>query len=166
MVVRNPGDQGWLMPSRVRGQAGLRAIEVKLAKLPPDLAVRVDKELQKVAPDVSLAIRSEVPGHVPRAKGYAAILSAAMRFRWVLKAGGKGMSGRVWADGAKDRRQLPGIDRTGVLRHPVFGNRNVWVAQTRGVQRDLVADGLHKAEPLIVRAVKKAADKAADNIVR
>jgi hypothetical protein len=154
------------MSSRVTGQVGLRLVEVKLAKLPADLAVRVDKELQKVAPDVSLAIRSEVPTHVPRRNGYAAVLSAAMRFRWVLKAGGKGMTGKVWADGAKDRRQLPGIDMRGVLRHPVFGNRNVWRDQTRGVQRDLVADGLHRAEPLIVRAIEKAAGKAADNVVR
>lgn len=154
--------------SRVSGQAALGVIEVKLLKLPADLSKQVEKELHKVSPKVSEAIRDEVPSHVPVRGGYAATLRAAMRFKWVAKAG-KGMTGVIWADGKRDRRDLRRIDSFGIVRHPTFGRRTGpkdWHNQTKGVRKGLVGHGVDKAQPLIVRAIEKAADTAADNVVR
>lgn len=154
------------MASRVTGQAKLRVVEARLLKLPADLSQRVERELQRVAPKVSEAIRAEVPSHIPRRGGYAATLFHALRFKWVAKAG-KGMTGQVWADGKKENRDLPKLNRLGMLRHMTFGRRaDKWHDQTAGVRKGFINDGVDVAEPLIVKAVEKAGDQAADNIVR
>lgn len=47
--------------------------------------------------------------------------------------GGRNAGLRIRAKGRKGF-DLGSVYRTGRLRHPVFGNRNVWVTQSQGVQ--------------------------------
>jgi hypothetical protein len=150
--------------SRVTGQAALRQVEARLAAAPKNLSKEDAKALAKVAPAVAGKIRAEVPTHLPQRMGYAAVLFGAMEFQANIKVG-RGMTLTVWANGKRERRDVPAINR-GVLRHPVFGNRQVWVAQRAGVRKGFVDDGIRKAEPLIVRSIRNAAEKVAKEIVR
>lgn len=152
------------MPSGVTGQAELRRVEARLLAVPKNLAREDAEALRKVAPDVARMIRAEIPSHVPRRMGYAEVLAGAMEFDARVKVGA-GMTMTVWANGKRGHRDLASINR-GVLRHPLFGNRNHWYAQRRGVRKGLVKDGVVKAEPLIVKAIGRAVDKVAVWIVR
>jgi hypothetical protein len=152
------------MASRVTGQAQLRAVEARLSAAGPRLSKENAQALAKVAPDIARAIRAEVPTHLPRRNGYAALLAGDLEFQANIKVG-RGMTLTVWANGKRERRDVPAINR-GVLRHPVFGNRQVWVAQRAGVRKGFVDDGIRKAEPLIVRSIRNAAEKVAKEIVR
>ena len=152
------------MASRVTGQAQLRAVEARLSAAGPRLSKENAQALAKVAPDIARHIRAEVPFHLPRRNGYAAELDGDLEFQANIKVG-RGMTLTVWANGKRERRDVPAINR-GVLRHPVFGNRQVWVAQRAGVRRGFVDDGIRKSEPLIVRSIRTAAEKVAKEIVR
>ncbi|MFF5988137.1 hypothetical protein [Prauserella flavalba] len=50
-----------------------------------------------------------------------------------VRSGGRSASVRIRVNSRQlppDQQQLPGYMNTGSWRHPVFGNRNTWVAQT------------------------------------
>lgn len=52
----------------------------------------------------------------------------------------------------------------GVIRHPVFGNRKVWVNQT--VPRDWFDDPMNEGAPRIRRGLESALDEIAGRVVR
>jgi hypothetical protein len=151
------------MASRVTGQAQLRAVEARLSAAGPRLSKENAQALAKVAPDIPRHIRAEVPSHLPRRNGYAALLAGDLEFQANIKVG-YGMTMTVWANGKRERRDVPAINR-GVLRHPLPNNvRTRWYV-TR-VRKGFVDDGIRKAEPLIVRSIRNAAEKVAKEIVR
>jgi hypothetical protein len=152
--------------SRVTGQAQLRAVEARLSAAGPRLSKENAQALAKVAPDIARAIRAEVPTHLPRRNGYAALLAGDLEFQANIKVG-RGMTLTVWANGKGRRRDVPRINQ-GVLRHPTFGRRGPddWHDQRKGVRKGFVDDGIRKAEPLIVRSIRNAAEKVAKEIVR
>lgn len=66
-----------------------------------------------------------------RGRGLRTTTAGALRT--VVKTGGRSAVVRIEVNLARmprDQRTLPGYMDTGKWRHPVMGNRNVWVAQT------------------------------------
>lgn len=153
------------MPSRITGQAQLRQVQARLKAVPANLSKEDAKALQEVAPKIAEEIDRQAITHMPHRHGYGLLLSKSMRYRTRITVG-KGMTMTVFADSpGGDRRDVPALNR-GVLRHPVFGNRNNWVAQRRGVMRHFVFDGLARSENRLVRAIRRARDNVARDIVR
>lgn len=150
------------MPSRVTGRAQLREVEARLDAAGKNLSKEDAKALANVAPKVARIIRAQTRTHLPKRNGYAAVMFGALEFEASVKVG-RGMTMTVWAKGRKERRDVPVINR-GALRHPVFGNREVW--RTTRVRPGFIDDGVDKAEPLIVRSIRNAAEKVAKEIVR
>ena len=150
--------------SRVTGQARLAQIEARLVSAGENLSRQDAEALKRVAPDIARAIRAEAGTHMPKTGGYAATLMRDLAFDAVITIG-KGMNITIFAKGRHRRRDLPAKER-GVLRHPLFGNREHWYANRRGVKRGFVADGARRSEPLVVKAIKRARDKVARDIVR
>lgn len=151
------------MASRVTGQAQLRAVEARLSAAGPRLSKENAQAMAKVAPDIARNIVAEVPSHVPRRKGYAATLAGDLEFLANIKVG-RGMTMTVWADGKRQRRDVPAVNR-GIVRHPLpNNNRTRWY--TTRARPGFVDDGVRKSEPLIVRSIRNAAEKVAKGIVR
>lgn len=49
---------------------------------------------------------------------------------------------------------LKGLNE-GRLRHPVFGNRNVWVEQTAGVNPGFLDEAFEKSKPEVTRGIQR-----------
>lgn len=52
----------------------------------------------------------------------------------------------------------------GRLRHPVFGNRGVWVQQTAGINPGFLDDSFEKQKPEIARGVLRVLDEIARKV--
>lgn len=52
----------------------------------------------------------------------------------------------------------------GRLRHPVFGNRGVWVEQTEGVNPGFLDEAFEKSKPEIARGVQRVLDDIARKV--
>lgn len=52
----------------------------------------------------------------------------------------------------------------GRLRHPVFGNRSVWVQQTAGVIPGFLDEAFEKSKPEIARDVRRVLDEIARKV--
>lgn len=52
----------------------------------------------------------------------------------------------------------------GRLRHPVFGNRRVWVQQTAGINPGFLDDSFEKQKPEIARGVLRVLDEIARKV--
>lgn len=155
------------MPARsldvsVRGAQALRReaarYRTEARRLPRDLRRAAERALDVIPP----LVRAEVPRVVPAR--YGRILGPALRFSKtvrLVRAGGVGMT--VSAQGRREQRDVRAIN-AGRLRHPVYGNRQVWVAQR--VPRGLVDTPFRKAEPVIVDRLAKVRDDLHDRLAR
>lgn len=113
-----------------------------------DLSRQMDKALEKALVPVQKSIKLESAQTMPKSGGYAGEMSRSLRFRSQKRTGGNSASYSLvtYADGKAERRDIRALE-AGNLRHPVFGNRNVW-ALTK------IRAGFHK------RGTDNAADEA------
>lgn len=96
-----------------------------------------DKELKKelysaisrAAKPVAADVKANVPNYMP--KGYQATLSGSLRISTTKRASARdpGITIRARAKGKSEPRYVGPLDN-GELRHPVYGNRNVWRVTT------------------------------------
>ena len=68
---------------------------------------------------------------------------------------------RIVARSRKGGYDLGSVHRTGRLRHPVFGNRNVWVTQSAGVKPHWMDDTFQAEKPEIQRELLKVMNDVA-----
>lgn len=88
-----------------------------------DLEEELDAELRKPARRLRSAVYAAVPPHMP--VGYEVPLATSLRFNENIRTGGSGGRVQVTLSSRRDIRAL----EDGRLRHPVFGNQDVWVVQ-------------------------------------
>lgn len=107
-----------------RGSQKLDALAHRLeAAGRSDLEEELDAELRKPARRLRSAVYASVPPHMP--VGYETPLATSLRFRDDVRTGGSGGRVRV---AMSSRRDIAALEE-GRLRHPVYGNQNVWVVQ-------------------------------------
>ena len=97
----------------------LKAFEDK--QLEKDLRKAISRALKPA----TKAVRASVPQYMP--SGYAPVLAKALRLRTSNLTSGLRITGQ--AAGNPRPRKVTDLNR-GRLRHPVFGNRDIWVTQT------------------------------------
>lgn len=101
-----------------------------------------------------------IPSALPRRGGLAEQMAAKVSSRTTAKSGKwAGVSMRFSSRGY-DIRTLTGKR----LRHPVYGNRSVWVEQSEGLHPDVFPDEFDKQRPEIQRAVVSVLDEIARKV--
>lgn len=146
----------------IRGIERLGALSVALARAADELDRRMALAANRAAPPVVTAAKESARRSLPRRHGMGRRVAAA-QFSTRRRRTAQESSVEVVAV-SPDSLSL--IDRKGMIRHPVFGNRNVWVSQpvpphwwtrptervgARAGQRELVraangiADGINRA---------------------
>lgn len=92
-----------------------------------DLSKEMGAALEKAAEPVELEIKVEAEAAAPSSGGYRAVLSKSLRFKVSKRAGGRTATLKLvtYAEGQSERRDIQAFDR-GLLRHPLWGNRNHW----------------------------------------
>lgn len=118
-------------------------------------------ELKDAAKPMGDAVRAHVEQYLP--SGYAPIIAAGLTIvpTTSLRGATAGLRLTGTAKGVRRRRHIGTIDR-GTLRHPVYGNPDVWVDQRvrPGFWRDPIIDEADEAQKQIREAIRKAIQKA------
>ena len=133
---------------------GLRTLVADLGKMDPALRADLRKRFR--------AIGQVVLDDARRRASWSSRIPAATSLRTSTMASSAGIMLRVNAARAPHARPYEGIDsRGGSFRHPVFGNRDVWVAQQHRPFLFPAAQA-HRAEvtEAAIEAVKTAARAA------
>lgn len=150
------------MSIRLQDSGDLRRISRELRRMDnPEIKKRFRKELRAAArplvPKVRAAIRN-----IPSSRGYSpdglrGALAKATKLE--VKTAGRSAGVAIRVDGRKmpsHMKSLPSmVEGKKRWRHPVFGNRNVWVNQPK---HPYFYDALRVAGPASRRAVSRVLD--------
>lgn len=92
-----------------------------------DLKKELRKGLNKAVKPLGVKTKQGIGRYLP--SGYAPTLKRAFRASTSIRlTGNPSVTIKGRAKGRRKQREIRAMDK-GVLRHPVFGNRQVWVAQ-------------------------------------
>jgi len=124
---------------------------------------RLSRGLTRATQPVRKAIPAEAQRLLP--SGYGPIMAKSVRYRQSTRErrGQAQVTLRIWAKGKRDKRDVRTINR-GVLRHPVWGNRERWVAQR--VRRGFVDRPLDRLSDDVRREMRLVVDEIAAEITR
>jgi hypothetical protein len=142
----------------VRGQYQLRLLSARLREAGREgqgLRRELYKAITKAAKPLAAEIRD--PAHLAAylPNRYAAVLASDLSVT-TQKRFGKDPSVAIKAKGRAKKRKVKQLDERGVLTHPVFGDRQVWVEQTSHVKPGFFTDPAQKAMPGIRAEVLSA----------
>ena len=125
----------------------------------------LQRELSAGLNSVTKHIRGQlveaIPAALPRRGGLAATIQKSAKFNTSAKSGAwAGVT--IWGKSkGHDMRTLTGRR----LRHPVYGNRGVWVNQTRGVLPGVFLAKWEDQKPEVQRAMSEVLERIAQKIV-
>jgi hypothetical protein len=106
-------------------------------------------------------IRVGVPDHIPRRGGYAGVIEADLDLRVSVSTTGKdpgvSMIGKTLSG---QKRSLKRLD-AGILRHPLFGDKESWFKQEKGVTPGFFTRPCQQAGPEVERNLAAALERVA-----
>lgn len=116
--------------------------------------------LNRVTKDIRGQLVQVIPATLPKRGGLAATIHEATKSRTSVKGGKWAGVSMVFTARGHDIRTITGKR----LRHPVFGNRSVWVEQTKGVEPAVWTAEIEQQTPEIRRAIVQVMQDVAANI--
>lgn len=131
-----------------------------------ELRRELDKAITDAARPVLTQIRTELPDHLP--DPYAVVLDEDLRLSLSrrLSIDTPGISLRGTTRGIGGRRRIRRLDETGVLWHPLFGNRRRWYGQTSHVRSGFFTDPAQHSAPRVRDAIINAMQDVAAKVTR
>lgn len=152
--------------TRITGGERMAAIGAELKALGPEGGVlrrEMLAGLRVAAQPLAIAVRNSARQTLPREGGLNDwVAGANITVRNSLSARSAGVRiVATKAGGSKGSHDLEAID-LGEFRHPVFGNRSVWVGQT--VTPGFFTKPLEDAAPLVEGALVKVLDTTIERI--
>jgi len=118
----------------------------------------VRQEIRKEAKPMIAEMKAGAKAYMP--DRYAIEMTATLRTQTSVTARGIYIRGRANTPGGRPR-ELRKLEK-GMLRHPLFGNRNHWYPQV--VRPGFWAEGLSRHSDNIMRGIRRVMDAAADRI--
>lgn len=116
--------------------------------------------LNRVTKDIRGHLVQVIPATLPKRGGLANTIAQATKSRTSVKGGKWAGVSMVFSARGHDIRTITGKR----LRHPVFGNRNAWVEQTKGVEPAAWTAEIEKQKPEISRAIVRVMQDVATNV--
>lgn len=151
-----------MIRSTVTGSAELRYVAGKLRKAAArDLQVELSKAQREafkpLAPEIRLEALAILPG------GYGPTMANAVKVSVRSNLARATVTANIFARARKELRDVVAVNR-GLLRHPLFGNRNRWYAQK--VRAGFVTRAVNRLEDRIGRESTDALDRIVKEIAR
>jgi hypothetical protein len=154
---------------RVAGLAdGARQLAELGARLKEAGETGLRRELQKAIRQAAEPVAREIKdaGHL-RAylpNTYADTLAADLVVRLIQRSTGNAVGVRIEAESGTKKRKLQQLDG-GTLLHPLFGDRDHWYFQLRGVKAGFFTDPCEKSAPQVKDAITAAMHDVAMKIM-
>ena len=116
----------------------------------------LDKAIRDAARPVLTEIRTGLPDPLPNP--YAAVLDEDLRLSLSERTSDRnpGVTLRATTRGIGGRRRIHQLNETGVLWHPLFGNRRHWYGQTSHVKAGWFSDAPEHSAPQVRDAILHA----------
>lgn len=153
----------------VRGAEQLRELGVALKGADKDIKRELQRGFREAGKETVKDIKAGVLATFPNRGGLANIAARStigLRTRFTGAQAGI----RLQAVGKKGKgittRSLQSIDDSGTWRHPLFGNRKVWVGQSDSSAAGWFTEESEQHAPQIRADLVKAMNRAAERIVR
>lgn len=121
----------------------------------------VGPQARMVVRQAALAIPSKGRQHT----GLRQRIGRAASARTVNEATGPALIVGIQRSVMGQQRSLPGHINTGQWRHPLFGNKLVWVTQVSG-GRNWFTNAVHRIVPVMEQSMHKTADGIARKFVK
>lgn len=116
--------------------------------------------LNRASKGVRGAMKEIIPAALPQGGGLAATIQKSTRFNTSAKSG-RFAGVTIWAkNSGHDIRTLTGKR----LRHPVWGNRSMWVNQTAGVDPAIFMGEFDKQKPDVQREIVRVLEDIARKV--
>lgn len=110
--------------------------------------------LNHVTKSVREDMRASIGPSLPSRGGLAALVMAKASLT-TTAASGRNAGVRIRVRGRKGGGDIGRMNRTGIVRHPVFGNRGAWVSQTEGVDQGFLDEPFMKSKPEVTRGIQR-----------
>lgn len=151
-----------MITTDIGGQAELRRVQGLLAGSGEELKAELLKQTRAAVKPIKREIPAEALTRMP--SGYGPILAKSTKVTTRV-TGGDTIKGvvKVKAQGKREQRDIKSLD-TGMLRHPLFGDRGHWYRQT--VKPGFVADPVKWTKKRVIKGAEDAADKVANTIAK
>lgn len=153
-----------MLDFQVRGAAQLRAAARQLGIEAAALRRGASRALERGV----RGLRTSIPAAAARLpSGYAPVMAADVAVSTSVRLAGRdpSISVRVWAEGAPagDHRDVTAVD-AGMLRHPLFGNRDRWYDQA--VRPGFASEPFANTRPDILAEIEKEWDQMVSRVER
>lgn len=131
-----------------------------------ELRRELDKAIGHAAEPVPAEIRTGLPDRLPDA--YAAVLDEDLRLSLSKRTNidTPGITLRGTTRGIGGRRRIRRLDETGVLWHPLFGDRRRWYGQTSHVRAGFFTEPAEHSAPQVREAILSAMHDIAGKLTR
>ncbi len=116
--------------------------------------------LNRATKEVRADMKASIGPSLPSRGGLAALVMAKVSLRTTAKSGKYAGVSIVARHKDYDLRRL----NAGRLRHPVFGNRRVWVEQTAGVEPGFLDEAFKKNQADVARSVTRVMEEIARKV--
>lgn len=152
----------------VRGTEQLVRLAANLKKAEPELRKQLLRQIREAGKPVAVDMKAGLRATFPNAGGFAsraARVPIGIRTRTTGKAAGVRLqaSGKK---GAATSRTLMSMDESGAFRHPLYGNRKVWIAQTYSPAEGWFTEPAEEAKPEVQAKVLDAMESVARQITQ
>lgn len=137
----------------IRGADDVDALVKRIRTHADSKAIRKEmfQGLNRSTKPVRADMRDAIPKALPQRGGLAREIQASTRFNTSAKSG-KNAGVTIWArNRGHDIRTLIGKR----LRHPVWGNRRLWVNQSAGVDPDVFGKTFEDQKPEVARDIQR-----------
>jgi hypothetical protein len=127
-----------------------------------DLEKELRRGLNRETKDIRGQLVKVIPATLPKRGGLSSMIAESTRSRTTVKGGKWAGVSMVFSSRKHDIRTITGKR----LHHPVFGNREVWVEQTKGLEPEIWSAELDQQTPEIRRAVERVMRDVANQVGR
>lgn len=146
---------------QVRGSADLARVGARLREFgDKGLTREVQRGLQRATKPMREAGQRAAASEFPQAGGLAdRVVSSKFSSRSQMRGRNPGV--RIVVSGGLD---LDAVDRRGIVRHPVYGNRDVWVDQR--IKPEIISGAFEEKAPVARVEIDKVLTEAARKLER
>lgn len=138
----------------VRGTEDISELVRRISRHADKRALRreLTQGINRVTKGTRDDMKASIPSSLPSRGGLASLVHG--RTSLVGQAIGGRYAGIRIRVNNKDHN-LRRMNSAGIVRHPVFGNRERWISQTEGVEKGFLDESFEKDKPEITRGVQR-----------
>lgn len=146
---------------RVEGADQLKRVNAALRHAQPSLRRELSTAVRDSTEPLKRQAAANIPSYLPSSGGLAGLVAADTKLVTQRRGGRTSPGVRI---AARSRRNVRRMDRTGTVRHPLFGNRDHWF--TTRFRPGWFSNPMQDGVPGVRRELIAAMSRVAAKIVR